>query len=51
MPLSRPATSLRPPIGDSGGDIVRQLKGLTELRDSGAISAQEFAKLKARLMS
>ncbi|MGH3916841.1 MAG: DUF4429 domain-containing protein [Pseudonocardiaceae bacterium] len=32
-------------------DLVDQLKRLTELRDSGAVNAQEYADFKARLLS
>jgi Short C-terminal domain len=34
----------------SAGELVRQLKALAELHTSGAISAQEFAAAKARLL-
>jgi hypothetical protein len=36
---------------DASGDTIERLSKLTDLLDRGAISADEFAKLKAELLS
>jgi Short C-terminal domain len=45
VPVSRPGESA------SSSDLIANLKALAELRDSGALSAEEFAAAKERLLS
>lgn len=46
VPPPRPAAGAAPP-----GDVVTRLERLNELRESGAISPEEFDRLKARILA
>ena len=45
-----PAAAPAAPGGGGGGSIVDQLKELTDMKASGALSDQEFEAAKARLL-
>ena len=40
-----------PAAGDPGSDTVAQLQQLTQLHDSGALTDEEFASAKQKLLS
>ena len=44
------ASAPRPPTPAGGTDLVAELQKLAALRDSGALTAQEFESAKARLL-
>lgn len=44
------ASAPRPPAPAGGTDLVAELQKLAALRDSGALTAQEFESAKARLL-
>ena len=52
-PRPTPAGSPRPgaPAAPPAGDIVTRLERLNELRESGAISPEEFDRLKAKILA
>lgn len=48
---SAPAAAAPPPPGDGGGnDQVAQLQQLAALKDQGALTDEEFAAAKARIL-
>ena len=49
-PRSAPASTPAAAGGGGGGDVVTRLKDLQELRKSGAITEEEFQKLKAEIL-
>ena len=40
-----------PPADDGGSDKYEQLKQLTELRDAGALTPEEFEREKAKILN
>jgi len=44
------AASLAPRAAATGPDVVQQLRDLQRMRDEGAITQQEFERLKARII-
>jgi|SoiMethySBSTD1v2_1073268.scaffolds.fasta_scaffold2836925_1 hypothetical protein len=49
-PAAAPAAPAAAPAAGGGGSIVDQLKDLTDMKASGALSDQEFEAAKARLL-
>jgi Short C-terminal domain len=47
----RPVDTGSGKVGIAGASVADELKKLVELRDVGALSDEEFAALKARLLS
>jgi membrane protease subunit (stomatin/prohibitin family) len=50
-PAPPPPPAAAAPATTSGADRIAQLKELAELRDSGALTQEEFDKEKARILA